>query len=107
MFNPPMPRPTSEYSLEPQVYPSQPYHFQHDSSPTLDLHEPPVVSRSYLRRIQILIVLYRIPHEHVRCVEIALFLLKKTSAACSKNVKSDRATPVYWRSRWHMRSQKT
>jgi hypothetical protein len=43
MFNPPMPRPTSEYSLEPQ-YPNQPYQFQQNPSPVLDHQEPPVVS---------------------------------------------------------------
>jgi len=37
-----MPRPTSEYSLEPRVYPNQPYQLQPNSSPTLDHQEPPV-----------------------------------------------------------------
>jgi len=39
MFNPPMPRPTSEYSLEPHIYPNQPY--QRHSALVLDHEEVP------------------------------------------------------------------
>jgi hypothetical protein len=49
MFNPPMPRPTSEYSLDPQPYP-----FQQSSSPPRD--DPSLVSDPYLQHVHILIV---------------------------------------------------
>lgn len=49
MFNPPMPRLTSEYSLDPNVYPNQPYQQHH--SPVLEHQEVPLVS-SYLLSIR-------------------------------------------------------
>jgi hypothetical protein len=46
MFNPPMPRPTSEYSLDPNVYPNPSYKQQH-ASPMLELQEaPPGIKRN-------------------------------------------------------------
>lgn len=39
MFNPPMPRPTSEYMLEPEEYPTHPFQQPPQSSPPLEHRE--------------------------------------------------------------------